>query len=79
MSTLSALSTFKENQWVGGEQDAQQNEQDAQDAQGAHHFGVEHLEQDDGAAGAQFRAELKLLREANAKVYATRTPWKVKQ
>jgi len=24
------------------------------------------------------RAELKLLREANAKVYATRTPWKVK-
>jgi hypothetical protein len=27
---------------------------------------------------SQFRAELKLLREANAKVYATRTPWKSK-
>jgi hypothetical protein len=30
------------------------------------------------AGESQFHAELKLLREANAKVYATRTPWKVK-
>jgi hypothetical protein len=30
------------------------------------------------AEKSQFRAELKLLREANAKVYANPTPWKVK-
>jgi len=31
------------------------------------------------AEDPDFRAELKLLREANAKVYATQTSWKVKQ
>lgn len=30
------------------------------------------------AEEAQFHAELKLLREENARIYATRTPWKVK-
>jgi hypothetical protein len=30
------------------------------------------------AEDPDFRAELKLLREENARVYATRTPWKVK-
>jgi hypothetical protein len=39
MSTLSALSTFKEKQWVT-------RGQDEQGAQGAHHFKVEHLGQD---------------------------------
>lgn len=62
---LGGLGGLQENQGVTEGQDRQIN----QDRQ---HFGGEHLD----ASDAEFQAQLKALREANAQVYADPKPWR---